>query len=137
MLGPPAVDVLAAAAHRPNSLEVDLDAIAHNVRLVRGLLPEGARLYGAVKANGYGFGLPEVAQSMLAAGADAFSLADPADAARIRAAGIDAPILLYGGGLPGAETERFLREHGVVPTIGSYEAAEAWSRLADGVLPAF
>jgi alanine racemase len=39
--------------------------------------------------------------------------------------------------LANEETEHFLREYAVVPTIGSYEAAQAWSLLADGVLPAF
>jgi alanine racemase len=136
-LGEPAATALTAGAHRPNTLEVDLDAIAHNVGLVRSLLSEGMQLYAAVKANGYGFGLPAVAKAMLAGGADAFSLADPADAIRIREAGIGAPLLLYGGVLPNEQTARLLREHELMPTIGDLEAAEAWSRLADGVLPAF
>lgn len=71
-------------------------AISGNVRRVRQLLDPGTQLFAAVKANAYGFGLPRVAQALLAGGAGAFSMADPADGVRIRAAGIDVPLLLYG-----------------------------------------
>ncbi len=50
-------------------VEVDLDAIAHNVRQVAQRLPEGTRLMAVVKADAYGHGALEVAQCALANGA--------------------------------------------------------------------
>jgi alanine racemase len=121
------------AAHRPNSLRVDLEAISGNAERVRQLLDPRTQLFAAVKANGYGFGLPRVAQAMLAGGADAFSMADPADALRIRAAGIDVPLLLYGGVLPERAMGRLLAQHDLTCTVADLDAARAWSDLACAV----
>jgi alanine racemase len=121
------------AAHRPNSLKVDLEAISGNAERVRQLLDPRTQLFAAVKANAYGFGLPRVAQAMLAGGADAFSMADPADALRIRADGIDVPLLLYGGVLPERAMGRLLAEHDLTCTVADLDAARAWSDLAFGV----
>src|SRR5438093_4025928 len=126
-----------AAAHRPNALVVDLDAIAGNVATVREIVGPATTIFGAVKANGYGFGLPEVAEALLVGGANALSLADPADAIRIREAGIDAPILLYGGVLPDPSVARLLDEHELTCTIGDVEAARAWSSACAGELRVF
>jgi alanine racemase len=126
-----------AAARRPNALMVDFDAIAGNVATVREIVGPGTTIFGAVKANGYGFGLPEVAEAMLAGGANALSLADPADAIRIREAGIDAPILLYGGVLPDPSVARLLDEYGLTCTIGDVEAARTWSSACAGELRVF
>ena len=126
-----------AAAHRPNALVVALDAIAGNVARVGEIVGPGTTIFGAVKANGYGFGLPEVAEAMMAGGANALSLADPGDAVRIREAGIDAPILLYGGVLPEPSVARLLGEYELTCTIGDIEAAQAWSSACAGELGVF
>ena len=110
---------------RPNAVEIDLDAITHNVRSLRREVGPDTKLYGAVKANGYGFGLPAVAEAILVGGGDGFGLSDPEDALRIRRAGIDAPILLYGGMLPGAESAAFARRWQLMFPIGELEAAIA------------
>lgn len=124
-----AAPVTGSPAQRPNSLEVDLDAIAHNVALLRDAVAPGTVLFAAVKANGYGFGLPEVAEAMLDGGADAFAMADPADAIRIRNAGIDVPLLLYGGVLPEHAVARLLADHDLTCTIAGLDAARGWSAL--------
>jgi alanine racemase len=127
----------ATAARRPNALVVDLDAITSNVVRVRELVGPGTTVFGAVKADGYGFGLPEVAEAMIAGGADALSMADPADAIRIREAGIDVPILLYGGVLPEPPIARVLDEYALTCTIGDLAAARAWSAASERTLRAF
>ena len=48
--------------YRPTVVEIDLEAIAHNVRLLR---PPGAELMAVVKADGYGHGDAEVARAAL------------------------------------------------------------------------
>ena len=113
------------ATNRPNAVEVDLDAITHNVRALRDEVGPDTKIYGAVKANGYGFGLPKVAEAIVAGGGDGFGLSDPEDALRIRRAGIDAPILLYGGMLPGPEAAAFSRRWGLMFPVGELDAAVA------------
>ena len=120
-------------AGRPNVLEVDLAAITSNVAILRELLCPGVTIFGAVKANGYGFGLPSVALAMLEGGVDAFAMADPGDAIRIREAGIDVPLLLYGGVLPELEVATVMADYDLTCTVGDIEAARAWSQHGVGV----
>jgi alanine racemase len=120
-------------AGRPNVLEVDLAAITSNVAILRELVGPGVTIFGAVKANGYGFGLPSVALAMLKGGVDAFAMADPGDAIRIREAGIDVPLLLYGGVLPELEVATVLADYDLICTVGDIEAARAWSQHGIGV----
>ena len=64
---------------RPNRVEVDCAAIAHNVRSIRRFVGADTRIYAALKGNGYGFGLMRAAREAAAAGADGMSVADLAD----------------------------------------------------------
>ena len=43
---------------------IDLDALAHNYRALRALLPPGCRLLAPVKSNGYGHGAVPVAKKL-------------------------------------------------------------------------
>ena len=113
--------------YRPNRVEVDLGAIMGNTRIVKGLLGLETTLFAAVKGNGYGLGLPAVAEAMLAGGADAFTLADPADAVSIREAGIGVPILLYGGILPTPEIVDVLLRHDLWCTVTDTDLAQKYS----------
>ncbi|ULP46755.1 MULTISPECIES: alanine racemase [Mycolicibacter] len=73
---------------------VDLDAIAHNVRV----LDEHAGTAGVmavVKADGYGHGAVPVARAALAAGAAELGVATVDEALSLRAAGITAPVLAW------------------------------------------
>lgn len=76
-------------------VEVDLGAIAHNLRQVRALA-SGAKTLVAVKANGYGHGAVEVARHLASEGlADAFGVATVGEGAELRTAGITQPILKF------------------------------------------
>ena len=72
---------------------IDLDAIAHNCRVVRATAPD-AQLCTVVKANGYGHGSVPVARAALDAGATWLGVAQVDEAAVLRAGGIEAPILV-------------------------------------------
>ena len=77
--------------------EIDLDAISHNLALLRARLPERARVMLVVKADAYGHGAIEVARHVLARGeAHAFGVGDSEEALELREAGIDAPLLILG-----------------------------------------
>lgn len=73
---------------------VDLDAIAHNVRVLRGHAGSAA-VMAVVKADGYGHGATQVARAALAAGAAELGVATVAEALALRADGLTAPVLAW------------------------------------------
>ena len=82
-----------ADPRRPAWAEVDLAAIAHNVGELRRVSAPAA-VWAVVKADGYGHGSVEVARAALDAGAAGLCVALVSEAAELRGAGIDAPVLL-------------------------------------------
>jgi alanine racemase len=121
---------LSSSLSRPNAAVVDLGAITSNARIVRGLAGQDRTIFGAVKGNGYSLGLPQAAQAMLAGGIDGFTLSDPADATRIREAGIAEPILLYGGVLPAPDVVAGMLRLNLMGTVTDAIAARAFSAAA-------
>lgn len=82
--------------YRPTVAEVDLSAIADNIRGIRTRLGDGVKIMPAVKANAYGHGAVEVSRTCLAAGADVLCVAMLEEAVQLRQAEIKAPILVMG-----------------------------------------
>jgi len=80
---------------------VDLDAIAHNVRLLAECAGNAA-VMAVVKADGYGHGAPQVARAAVAAGAAELGVTNVAEALQLRRAGITAPVLSWLN-LPGTD----------------------------------
>ena len=78
---------------RPTVARIDLGAVAHNVRAVKGLVGR-RKVCAAVKADAYGHGAPLVALAMSAAGVDMFGVATTEEAVELREAGVTEPILL-------------------------------------------
>ncbi len=74
---------------------VNLAAIGRNVARLRSEL-HGSALCAVVKADGYGHGAVPAARAALAGGAAWLAVATAAEAAELRAAGIEAPILVLG-----------------------------------------
>ena len=74
--------------------EVDLGAIAHNVRVLREHAGSAAVMV-VVKADGYGHGATPVARTALAAGAAELGVATVAEALALRNDGITAPVLAW------------------------------------------
>ncbi|WP_062983014.1 alanine racemase [Nocardia anaemiae] len=73
---------------------IDLDAIAHNVRVLREYAGDAA-VMAVVKADGYNHGAVEVGRAALAAGAAELGVTTVAEAVQLRMAGITAPILCW------------------------------------------
>jgi alanine racemase len=101
--------------------EVDLTAIAHNVQELRRITDPAARLLIAVKANAYGHGALQVAQTSLASGADWLGVARVDEALEIRRAGIRAPILIFGYS-PADQVPELIR-HDLTASVFSLEGA--------------
>lgn len=83
--------------------QVRLDALRANAEFLRTVVP-GCKLMATVKANAYGHGLVPVAEEL--SGADALAVARLVEAKRLRASGIETPIVLLGG----ATTENELKQ---------------------------
>lgn len=81
---------------RDTWIEVDLDAIAANVRAFREHIPAHAAIMAVVKADGYGHGAVHVARQALESGAQSLAVAMLDEALVLRREGITAPILVLG-----------------------------------------
>lgn len=80
--------------------EVNLDNIEANVQALKKHLPGSTEIIAVVKANAYGHGDLEVAQTALSAGATWLAVAFLDEALKLRRQGIDAPILVLGAVRP-------------------------------------
>src|SRR5574340_1276415 len=86
-------------------LAVDLAALEHNYRQLRGLCAPQVKMLAVVKADAYGHGLLPVARKLAGAGADYLGVASLDEALTLRQWGLTLPILLLLGILP-QEAER-------------------------------
>jgi alanine racemase len=103
-------------------IDVDLDAIRHNVEHLRDLVAPAA-VWAVVKADGYGHGAVDVARAALGAGAGGLCVALVAEGIELRRAGIDAPILLLSEQPP--HTAPHIVRHGLTPTVYTLDFADA------------
>lgn len=113
--------------YRPTWIEVDLEAIRHNARILR---PPGAELMAIVKANAYGHGDVPVARAALEGGATWLGVALLEEALRLREAGVDAPILVLSELPPGSEAIAIA--HRVTPTLYTDAGLHRLSAAARG-----
>ena len=124
---------------RPTHAVVDLDGLAVNYRTIRALLEAGAvgsapRIIAVIKANAYGHGAARVARA-LEREADARSAlppmlacADIEEGVELRAAGVKAPILVFGA-LSVSDLDGVFA-HDLTPTVSSPFAARALDQAA-------
>jgi alanine racemase len=108
--------------------EIDLAAIAHNVRELRRLIGDRVQLMVAVKANAYGHGAVEVSRTALESGADQLGVARVEEGIALRRAGIKAPILIFGFTPP--DHAPLLMEHRLMATLYALDHARAFSAAA-------
>ncbi|PFA24448.1 alanine racemase [Bacillus cereus] len=82
---------------RDTIVEVNLDAIKHNVReFKKRVNDENMTMMAAVKANAYGHGAVEVAKAAIEAGVNQLAVAFVDEGIELREAGISVPILILG-----------------------------------------
>ena len=97
-------------------VEIDLEALCHNVRQFRGWLGNRAQLMAVVKADAYGHGAVMVAQAALKAGASWLGVATVPEGIELRTAGIQAPILVMGA-VNSAEEMQAIAHWRLQPTL--------------------
>jgi alanine racemase len=76
--------------------EIDLDALAHNLAVIRGRIGDAVAILLVVKADAYGHGAVAIAHHALKHGVSALGVGTSAEALELREAGVRAPILVLG-----------------------------------------
>lgn len=106
------------SALRPTRAEIDLSAIAYNLRGVRKRVGSETKIMAVVKANAYGHGIELVAPFVESAGlVDYFGVAFAEEGVTLRKAGLRIPIHVF---TPPFESQVSLfTEFGLEPTVSS------------------
>ena len=124
---------------RPTHAVVDLDGLNANYRAIRALLDAGAgasapRIIAVIKANAYGHGAAQVARALEREAAarnvspPMLACADIEEGVELRAAGVRAPILVFGA-LSVSDPDGVFA-CGLTPTVSSPAAARALQQAA-------
>ena len=108
-------------------VDVDLEAIAHNLDIARQALP-GTALMPVIKAGAYGHGLEPVARRLDADGIAYFGVANAGEARRITLANLRTKPFILGPTIPDERAE--IVEQGWCCTISTMEEARHFQSLA-------
>ena len=112
----------------PTWIEVNLDAIAQNVRNIKKLIGKKTELMAVVKGNAYGHDVLEVVPVVLNNGATRLAVARLEEGIFLRKAGITVPILVLG--LTLKQQAELLVSYSITPTVSEYEMIEELSKFA-------
>lgn len=116
---------------RPTWLEIDLGAIATNIRTIQRIVGPHVQMMATLKADAYGHGAVRVARTVLHHGASMLAVATLGEAAALRDAGIDAPMLILGYTPPWQVRDAIRRR--VQLTVFDPDVAREISRAAQEV----
>jgi alanine racemase len=105
-------------------LEINLDALVHNLNFYRSLLPKGTRIMIMVKALSYGSGTHEIASLLQYQKVDYLGVAFADEGVSLRQAGITLPIMVMSPEPGSFET---MLKHQLEPEIYSFRLLEAFN----------
>ena len=108
--------------------EVNLDAIAQNVKNIKKLIGEKKELMAVVKGNAYGHDILEISPVVLENGATRLAVARLEEAIFLRKAGITVPILVLG--LTLKQQAESLVSYDITPAVCELEMIEKLSESA-------
>lgn len=103
-------------------IELDMEALEHNVRTLQSLLPENCQLMPAVKAEGYGHGAVLISRELNRLGVKAFCVASVPEGIQLRKAGVKGEILVLGYTHP--RQFDLLRRYRLIQTVVDMPFAE-------------
>jgi Alr-MurF fusion protein len=109
-------------------LEVNLDALVHNVNYFRSCLNPRTLMICMVKAAGYGSGALEIARTLQAHAVDVLAVAVADEGVELRHGGIHIPILVMNPEFGSFST---IFEHKLEPEIYSFKLLDAFIREAE------
>ncbi len=113
---------------RPVWLEINLDAIAHNIKKIRQIVGKNTRIIAVVKANAYGHGAIEVSETLLENGVTMLGVSVIEEGVVLREAGIKAPILILG--LTMNDQLESLVAYNLIATVCRLKTIQSLSRIA-------
>ena len=105
-------------------LEVDLDAMTHNLNYFRSKLRFGTKMVAMVKAASYGAGDFEVAQMLQHQGVDFLAVAFADEGVRLRERGITMPVVVLNAD---ADSFELMIANRLEPEIYSFRSLEAFA----------
>lgn len=108
--------------------EINLDAIAHNVQEIRRITNPHAEVMGVVKADAYGHGVREVANTLLENGVTRLAVSMVDEAIELRQDGIRVPLLVLGYTDPCRADD--IIDYDITQTVFTHELARALSEKA-------
>ncbi|HET9886619.1 MAG TPA: alanine racemase [bacterium] len=106
-------------------VDIDLDALASNLRLIRSLVGAHVRIHLVVKADAYGHGAYPVARVAEEEGVHSVGVATLDEGIELRRDGIRIPIVILSPSLA-FEADRIV-EHALTPSLGDLAVARALS----------
>lgn len=104
-------------------IEIDLDNLEHNARVLQAAMPPRCRLMAVVKANAYGHGAVPVSARLNKIGVEVFAVATIDEGIELRRHGIRGEILIFG--YTGVSRAQELKEFDLTQTLISFEYAQA------------
>jgi Alr-MurF fusion protein len=106
----------------PTRLVVNLDAIATNIKTVRGIVGENVQIMSVVKSFGYGNDSIRTSKVALENGVNYLAVAFPDEGTTLRENRVDAPILVFN--VPAEEADKIIR-YGLSAVVSSLELGQA------------
>lgn len=116
---------------RQTFAEINLDHLAHNVRLIQTHFPQAPFLCPMVKANSYGHGPDRIAKTLEAQGIRHLGVCTLDEGLVLRRAGVTAGILVFLG-TDQAGTRKML-EAGLTPVVTQWEQLDYLENAATGM----
>ncbi len=116
---------------RETWVEIALDNLEHNIKSFKKMIPPETALMAVVKADAYGHGSKEIAQTAIDAGATYLAVAFLDEALVLRKAGFSIPILVFGYNSLDTETIEAAIDNDITLTIYSKEAVASIQKRAE------
>ena len=113
----------------PTRLVVNLDAIARNIKTIRGIVGEKVGIIAVVKSFGYGNDSIRTSKVALENGVDYLAVAFPDEGATLRENRVDAPILVFT--VLAEEADKIVR-YGLSAVVANLELAHSLDQAARG-----
>lgn len=114
--------------HRPTWVEIDLNALRHNLFAIKKWVGPQIKILGIVKADAYGHGDYEVSRVLLSNGVEMLGIAIVEEGIQLREKGIKTPLLILGGIFE--EQIDTVIQYDLTPTVYDLKLADVLSKMA-------
>ncbi len=115
--------------------DIDFEALASNVGLIRRIAGCDKQLIASIKANAYGHGVVPIAQALQDLKVDALATGSLEEAQLLRQHGIILPILLFA--FSDSELTTRAATKGFIPTLTDFQMAKAISGAVKNLTPVY